>query len=350
MRIAGYLRVSTLRQAEDGVSIEMQKRIIINHCEMLEIISDESEIKWYIDDGWSAKSLERPAMRSLIGDIKTRQMDLVVAYDMSRVSRDIMDMMSLLKMLDKYGVSLKCLYDNPSFETASERFMTTIKMATHQYERERTSERTRDAIINIAESGRYPFSGMKHYGYMKDDDGRMVLNPEETSVLICRRCGSTLLCKSAYGKMKKMYLYYFCPTCKKRIRQSDVEDELSEFKVDNATKDFKNRYNALRDIETLLLSRRSKLNDKFLEGAVSVENMQIMLTAIENELRDARRKRSAIQSLDAVRVFSDFEDAEQKKAFVEMHIRRIVIDIQEKKVLTIEFKESETSAEKNKKI
>ena len=91
------------------------------------------------------------------------------------------------------------------------------------------------------------------------------------------------------------------------------------------------------------------MNDKFLEGAVSVENMQIMLTAIENELRDARRKRSAIQSLDAVRVFSDFEDAEQKKAFVEMHIRRIVIDIQEKKVLTIEFKESETSAEKNKK-
>lgn len=51
MRIAGYLRVSTLRQAEDGVSIEMQKRIIVNHCEMLEIISDESEIKWYIDDG-----------------------------------------------------------------------------------------------------------------------------------------------------------------------------------------------------------------------------------------------------------------------------------------------------------
>lgn len=73
-------------------------------------------------------------MRSLIGDIKTRQMDLIIAYDMSRISRDIMDMMSLLKMLDKYGVSLKCLYDNPSFETASERFMTTIKMATHQYE------------------------------------------------------------------------------------------------------------------------------------------------------------------------------------------------------------------------
>lgn len=167
-----------------------------------------------------------------------------------------------------------------------------------------------------------------------------------TSVLICRRCGSTLLCKSAYGKMKKMYLYYFCPTCKKRIRQSDVEGELSEFEVENATKDFKNRYNALRDIETLLLSRRSKLNDKFLEGAVSVENMQIMLTAIENELRDARRKRSAIQSLDAVRVFSDFEDAEQKKAFVEMHIRCIVVDLQEKKILTIEFKESEISADK----
>lgn len=79
-----------------------------------------------------------------------------------------------------------------------------------------------------------------------------------TSVLICRRCGSTLLCKSAYGKMKKMYLYYFCPTCRKRIRQSNVEGELSEFKVENATKDFKNRYNALRDIETMLLSKEEQ--------------------------------------------------------------------------------------------
>ena len=436
MRIAGYLRVSTLRQAEDGVSIEMQKRIIINHCEMLEIISDESEIKWYIDDGWSAKSLERPAMRSLIGDIKTRQMDLIVAYDMSRVSRDIMDMMSLMRMLDKYGVSLKCLYDNPSFETASERFMTTIKMATHQYERERTSERTRDAIINIAESGRYPFGGMCHYGYTKDDDGRMVLNPEEaplvleifqmacegyrmreivrvanirqdkeiftmgrirriiknrkytgtisvygkdyddlvpaiiteemqkqaesnlvthsqksdryifTHVLICRRCGSTLLCKSAYGKMKKMYLYYFCPTCRKRIRQSDVENELSGLKIEPVTEDYTSRYNALGDIESLLLGRRSRLKEKFMDGVVSLENMEIMLTAIENELSDARRKRSAIQSLDTVRVFSDFENEEQKKAFVEMHIRRIVVDVQEKKVLSIEFKESVLGADK----
>lgn len=82
------------------------------------------------------------------------------------------------------------------------------------------------------------------------------------------------------------------------------------------------------------------MNEKFIEGVLSAENVEIILTAIEDELRDARRKRSAIQSLDAVRVFSDFEDAEQKKAFVEMNIRRIVVDVQEKKVLSIEFKES----------
>lgn len=83
-----------------------------------------------------------------------------------------------------------------------------------------------------------------------------------------------------------------------------------------------------------------------MDGVVSLENMEIMLTAIENELSDARRKRSAIQSLDTVRVFSDFEDEEQKKAFVEMHIRRIVVDVQEKKVLSIEFKESVLSIDK----
>ncbi|WRK55498.1 hypothetical protein SD457_12380 [Coprobacillaceae bacterium CR2/5/TPMF4] len=37
--IAGYVRVSTVRQKMDGVSIEMQKEMIIKHAIMMELIS-----------------------------------------------------------------------------------------------------------------------------------------------------------------------------------------------------------------------------------------------------------------------------------------------------------------------
>lgn len=183
MRLAAYLRVSTLRQAEDGVSIDMQKNIIINQCRMLDLIHDESEIIWYTDDGWSAKNMERPAMRSLIKDIEESKYDILISYDMSRISREINDMMAFLKMLDKYKVELKCIYDDPKFDTAGHRFVTTVNIASHQYEREKTSERTRDAVRNIAESGRYPFGGMCHYGYRKDKSKFMIIDPREATIV-----------------------------------------------------------------------------------------------------------------------------------------------------------------------
>ena len=63
VRAVGYVRVSTDQQAQEGVSLEAQKVRIRAHCtsqdiELVEIVCD---------DGYSAKSLDRPGMKRALG-------------------------------------------------------------------------------------------------------------------------------------------------------------------------------------------------------------------------------------------------------------------------------------------
>lgn len=181
--IAGYVRVSTQKQADDGVSIEMQQQMIIRHAKMLELIDNDNGIKFYIDDGFSGSTLERPEMKRLINDIKNKRINILIAYDLSRISRDIFDSNKFLNMSEKYNVIIKCLYDDVSIATATSRFGTNIKILTNQYEREKIVERTNDSLKSIADSGRYPCGGRPTYGYYRGDDKNLYVDEEQAEVV-----------------------------------------------------------------------------------------------------------------------------------------------------------------------
>jgi site-specific DNA recombinase len=74
MRTIGYVRVSTDKQAEQGVSLEAQTEKIramsvVHGAELLDII---------VDGGESAKSLHRPGMTRLLAMVDTRQVQAVI--------------------------------------------------------------------------------------------------------------------------------------------------------------------------------------------------------------------------------------------------------------------------------
>ena len=126
--IAGYVRVSTLKQKNDGVSVDMQKEMIIKHALMMELVKEADEIEFFIDDGYSGKSLERPKIKELIEKIKKDEVYAVICYDLSRLSREMFDSNSLLRMFNNHGAALKCIYDQTSIKTASDRFSTNINV------------------------------------------------------------------------------------------------------------------------------------------------------------------------------------------------------------------------------
>ena len=96
MRIAAYARVSTVRQAIDGCSLEAQESRLRTYAEANghELVAIE------VDHGLSGKSMaKRPALGRALALIKAGMADALVITALSRLSRSSLD---LAIMLDQY--------------------------------------------------------------------------------------------------------------------------------------------------------------------------------------------------------------------------------------------------------
>src|SRR5436309_2636548 len=113
MQAIGYVRVSTDRQAELGVSLEAQEAKIramatIHSAELLEVI---------VDGGESAKSLNRPGLQRLLALINSGQVQAVIVAKLDRLTRSVKDLCNLLELFEKRKVALISVAE--SLDTAS---------------------------------------------------------------------------------------------------------------------------------------------------------------------------------------------------------------------------------------
>ena len=66
-------------------SVETQKRIIDKHIKGLE---DAELVDYYIDDGYSGTSLDRPDFRRLQADYENKVINCIIVKDLSRLARN----------------------------------------------------------------------------------------------------------------------------------------------------------------------------------------------------------------------------------------------------------------------
>ena len=72
LRIVGYARVSTQRQAEEGFNLDGQIRQITNY---VEIYYENYELTILREDGHSARNMDRPEMSKIIAMVENNEMD-----------------------------------------------------------------------------------------------------------------------------------------------------------------------------------------------------------------------------------------------------------------------------------
>ena len=60
----------------------------------------------YDDGGFSGGSLERPAVKRLMADVKQGLVDIVVVYKVDRLTRSLADFAKIVEILDARGASL----------------------------------------------------------------------------------------------------------------------------------------------------------------------------------------------------------------------------------------------------
>src|SRR3954469_10411986 len=142
MRAIGYVRVSTDKQADHGVSLEAQEAKIramatVQGAEIIELI---------VDGGESAKDLKRPGMERLLALVDEREVQTVIIAKLDRLTRSVKDLADLLERFQKRGVSLVSVAESLDTGSAAGRLVINIMTAVSQWEREAIGERTRDAM------------------------------------------------------------------------------------------------------------------------------------------------------------------------------------------------------------
>lgn len=178
MKAIGYARVSTDRQAEQGVSLEAQEAKIramatVQGADLLEVI---------VDGGESAKNLNRPGLRRLMAMVEDGKVDAVIVAKLDRLTRSVKDPCGLLELFEKRKVALVSGAESLDTGSAAGRLVITIMGAVSQWEREAIGERTRDALRHKRTSGERV--GNIRFGFRLSPDGKHVEpDPGEQAVL-----------------------------------------------------------------------------------------------------------------------------------------------------------------------
>lgn len=165
MRCAIYTRVSTLEQATEGYSISVQKEKLSSYANALGY--EISNI--YSDEGFSGKSLSRPAIETLLKDIKQKKIDIVLIYKLDRLSRRVIDVLNLVETFDKYNVTLYSLNENIDLSSPFGRAALKMSATFSELERETIVERMMMGKNARAKSGKFS-SSVVPFGYTKDGD------------------------------------------------------------------------------------------------------------------------------------------------------------------------------------
>lgn len=180
MKVIGYIRVSTLSQAEDGVSMDAQDAKIHSWADL----NNADEVIIFKDEGISGKrSDNRPGLQDALSMINKG--DALVVYSLSRLSRSTKDALILSETLSKKEANLVSLSEKIDTTSAAGKMVFRMLTVLAEFERDQISDRTRFALAhkkaNMEKTG-----GDIPFGYFVED-GHLIEEPTEQKALFLIR-------------------------------------------------------------------------------------------------------------------------------------------------------------------
>lgn len=176
-RVAIYCRVSTEEQASEGYSISAQLQTLRQYTQLYGWqIAEE-----YVDEGISGKNIKgRPAMTRLVADVEKDKFQAVLVWKISRLSRNMLDTLTLLDKFEDYGVKFISYSEN--FDTGSPigRLVVQLMASIAEMERNTLSENVKLGMKQRALEGSW--NGGVVFGY-DTIEKELVINQDEAKVV-----------------------------------------------------------------------------------------------------------------------------------------------------------------------
>ena len=134
----------------------------------------------YDDGGFSGGSLERPALKRLLDDIKAGKVHIVVVYKIDRLTRSLIDFSKLLEVFDEHGTTFVSITQSFNTTTSMGRLTLNVLLSFAQFEREVSGERIRDKIAASKARGMW-MGGVPPVGY-KIEHRQLAVNKDEMKI------------------------------------------------------------------------------------------------------------------------------------------------------------------------
>ena len=190
-KLAIYLRLS-LEDADDkdeSNSISSQRAMLHAY-----IRSDrelrEKEVLEFCDDGYSGTSMERPGMQRLLKEVKDNQIGCVIVKDMSRFSRDYIELGTYMNQIFPFMgvrfISVNDHYDSRGHAGSTTPIDTAFQTLLYDLYSKDISVKVKASVENKCAGGEYVF-GQVPFGYEKDKElkNTVVVNEKEAEIVRC---------------------------------------------------------------------------------------------------------------------------------------------------------------------
>jgi len=178
LKVAAYVRVST-ENDEQTSSYELQ---VNDFTDRIKANPNWEFVGIYSDEGISGTELShRKGMLQMIEDAKAGKIDHILAKSIARFARNVVDCLSIIDELKKLGVGVH--FDENNLYTLDSTGALVLTILATVAEEE---SRSKSFIMNWSIERRFSkgiFLTPELLGYDQDDEGNLVVNPEEAETV-----------------------------------------------------------------------------------------------------------------------------------------------------------------------
>lgn len=180
LRVAAYVRVSTDNE-EQTSSFELQKD---QYYKMIEANPNWTLVDIYADEGISGTEMShRAGMLRMLEDARAGKIDLILAKSISRFARNLVDCVMVIEELQKLNPPVGIKFETDNIYTLDSTGSLLLKILATLAEEE---SHTKSEIMNWSITSRFRrglFLTPPPTGFDLDEDGNLVINPEESEIV-----------------------------------------------------------------------------------------------------------------------------------------------------------------------
>jgi DNA invertase Pin-like site-specific DNA recombinase len=174
-----YVRVSTDKQADRGVSLDAQRAKVAAYAELYDL----DLVETIVDAGVSAKTLDRPGLQRALGMLRRHEADALLVVKLDRLTRSVKHLGELVETVFAPGKSaLLSVGEQIDTRSAAGRLVLNVLASVSQWEREAIGERTAAALQHKIACGER--AGELAFGFKLAADGVHVEADEAEQAVI----------------------------------------------------------------------------------------------------------------------------------------------------------------------